>query len=98
MPENTPCVGCGYCCRVAPCGYAYSNSLVPEDLGLNDIWDCPMLKWDAEQNRHICKATVGDTLEAEKARQMLSIGDGCCSPLCNTWRKDIRERDPKVIC
>ena len=81
--RTTPCVGCGYCCKTAPCGVAlriYGN-----------ITQCPSLKWDAEKQRHIC-GIIADPVIGFKFAEELAIGAGCCSPLCNTWRQDVHNR------
>ena len=69
------CIGCGYCCRKAPC--------------LLSLWDaderrCDCLKWDGHRWR--C-ALVEDTVRMARRLvvEYLAIGEGCCSNM-NTYR------------
>jgi hypothetical protein len=63
------CVGCGYCCRKAPCVAAarvYGNGLK----------SCPALSWDG--SRYWCKlCQVKGKVGADYGRE-LSVGEGCC--------------------
>ena len=63
-----PCVGCGYCCRKAPC--IQSVFLWP------DRDKCPALYYAADQRKWRCKlAAIPDLYK------VLAMGEGCCSPL-----------------
>lgn len=71
------CIGCGYCCRKAPCSMAMR-------IHGSHITSCPELKWNG--TRWICGAidrAVGPL--ADLYRKELAIGEGCCSSL-NTFR------------
>ena len=75
-----PCVGCGYCCKQAPCGLCLRlYGLHTADSG------CPVLRH--EDGRYWCGA-ISDAGGDMKKRLVedLAIGDGCCSPLFNTDR------------
>jgi len=74
------CVGCGYCCRKAPCALSVSI------YGKVDV--CPALIWDETNRRYWCKACkVAGELGA-RYRAELYIGEGCCCGL-NSDRKNI---------
>ena len=72
------CVGCGYCCRQAPCALA------------NRIYDavdkCPALIWDGK--RYWCKI-IQHPIIGPKHKEELAIGAGCCSPMFNQDRTNI---------
>jgi hypothetical protein len=73
------CLGCGYCCFKAPCGWT-------------PVWEpnggCPHLVWDGK--RYLCLQVV-EGPRAEDFHDALHIGEGCCSSL-NSWRRDVRYR------
>ena len=71
------CVGCGHCCITAICTLGQSIYKVNHDA------DCPALIWNG--NRYICKL-------ANEYKKILAIGEGCCQPLCNDWRLNVKER------
>jgi hypothetical protein len=75
------CVGCGYCCLKAPCGYEVMTH------GYNNK-RCPELYWDESNNRYKCKAAEKDPEVAKN----LYIGEGCCSNM-NSYRKEVKRRD-----
>jgi hypothetical protein len=70
-----PCVGCGYCCRKAPCARASSNQAPCVELvEVDGIWRCgKFLRLDGEAKRIFMED--------------LGIGAGCCSPLNTDRRK-----------
>lgn len=77
------CVGCGYCCKKAPCFIAacVHKTLEPwiQEKG------CPSLR--VENGRHICGIYADATGETkERIKEDLAIGAGCCSAL-NSERK-----------
>lgn len=94
----TACVGCGYCCSKAPCalGAARFGVELPR-LGVMDLAPtmspCEALIWDEAAGRHWCRL-VRDAQGSEKRHltEGLAIGAGCCSPLFNTWRRDLKDR------
>ena len=77
------CVGCGYCCRQAPCGAAVRV------YGSKGEGACPGLKWDVEKKRYWCALCQAPHRLGESYREELSVGAGCCSPLFNEDRKNI---------
>jgi hypothetical protein len=80
-PEDAatkPCVGCGFCCRQAPCALSvriYGGG--PK---------CPALVWDGK--RYWCKI-ISHPIVGPKHREELAIGAGCCSPMFNQDRINI---------
>jgi hypothetical protein len=81
--KDAECVGCGYCCRKAPCAVAnrvYGNGLT----------ECPALSWDEDQKRYFCELCLIPTQMGVDFKKELSVGEGCCSPLFNTERENIR--------
>jgi hypothetical protein len=73
-----PCVGCGFCCKQAPC---HLGEGVP----------CRFLAEDEEQEgRYRCKKVLeaGGDLRILLERE-LAIGQGCCSPLFNSDRETL---------
>lgn len=78
------CVGCGYCCKKAPC--VASTRLYP------GARYCPQLIWGDDLGRYLCHLSMIPGSVGEKYRQELSIGAGCSSSL-NTWRQDVRQRN-----
>lgn len=86
--KTKACVGCGYCCKKAPC------SLAVRVFGA--VTSCPMLIWDEDANRYWCKACKGEGSLRAEYRAQLYIGDGCCSPL-NTDRNNIPAPNQKAV-
>lgn len=82
------CVGCGYCCKKAPCALAVRV--------FGATTSCPMLIWDEVNHRYWCKACKGDGGLRAEYRAQLYIGEGCCSPL-NTDRINIPDPTLKVV-
>jgi hypothetical protein len=80
------CVGCGYCCRTAPC-MAAQRVYGPVDT-------CPGLKWDGAKYRCELCEKPGDI--GARYREELAIGAGCCSPL-NSDRQQIPPPVPPVL-
>lgn len=85
------CIGCGYCCKRAPCAYA------AEKVRTFEAWKdgregCPFLRLDEKLGRHLC-GLILDADEHERRRLLrgLYIGAGCCSSL-NTDRRDLLRR------
>lgn len=81
MPERkvAACVGCGYCCKKAPCAAAASRGRV------SDAGECLELQHDGERYR--CGFIIEPPAEGgDWWRSQLAIGAGCCSSL-NTERK-----------
>lgn len=74
------CVGCGYCCMKSPCMVCVC------EYGLV-VRECPALYWNGEMYR--CRLIEEDA----KYAAALAVGAGCCSSL-NTWRRDVRLREP----
>lgn len=84
--ESTPCVGCGYCCRKAPCALAmriYGNA----------ITKCPALSY--RDGRWWCDVVdnARGSLRDEYVKT-LAIGAGCCSSLFNQDRENIPAPEP----
>ncbi len=72
-----PCVGCGYCCKKAPC------VLGTQEFGM----DAPCGGLVHRYGRFRCRIILeADGLRAKKLMKDLSRGAGCCSPL-HTDRK-----------
>lgn len=78
------CVGCGFCCLKAPCIIAVRL--------YGPISKCPLLIWDKEKKRHLCKLCILPGELGERYRKELYIGEGCCCSLCNDWRDNIQDR------
>jgi hypothetical protein len=67
------CIGCGYCCRAAPCvRKPYTQ-------------ECVYLSFDGK--RYWCERCRLPGEEGRKHREDLSVGAGCCSPLNSDRRK-----------
>jgi len=91
MPRD--CIGCGYCCRKAPCNLimdTYWEVAKIELSGFNAeiIWQeqggCPSLEWDGERWRcGFVLHTKGK--ELTHVVNVLGVGEGCCASL-NTYR------------
>jgi len=79
--DRFTCVGCGYCCSIAPC--TASVRLYP------GAKVCPQLIWEGERYRcglMTISGTIGPAYRLE-----LAAGAGCCSNL-NPWRKNVKKR------
>jgi hypothetical protein len=81
--EGPKCVGCGYCCRKAPCFLA--------QLGGCSTAPCSFLR--ASGVRWVC----GLYLDAQEAHRRtiaweLAFGQGCTSSLFNTVREETIRR------
>jgi hypothetical protein len=84
MSNAKPCVGSGFCCSKAICFEGQRK------LG-KAITPCPLLRWDGK--RHKCGLLEDATPEdAATLKDSLAIGAGCCMPLFNTWRQDLKDR------
>jgi len=72
------CIGCGYCCRRAPCG---ASGAEWTERG------CSLLVWDERNRRWLCGKIMGTKgEERQRLKKQLAIGAGCTSVL-NTYRK-----------
>lgn len=83
------CVGCGYCCIVGKC--VAGNRLYPGSK------ICPQLTWSDEDNRHYCGLMLIGGLVGAAYKKELYAETGCSSSLCNSWRKDIKNRTQDKI-
>ena len=81
--EFPACLGCGYCCKKAPCSLAMSKH--------GAVAPCPSLRF--HDGRYWC-GEVEDA-KTEKERNFivgnLYIGAGCCSSLNSDRRKKAKE-------
>lgn len=68
-----PCVGCGYCCMVAPCVLSHMRYGGGHKT-------CPGLHF--EGGRFWCLLAR----DSDKVKEHLYIGEGCSSSLCNSQR------------
>ena len=68
-----PCVGCGYCCRKAPCMEAL-------DHGHDYLGPCSYLT-DHEDHWRCGLILQASEIERNRLWSALYIGEGCCSPL-----------------
>ena len=85
MPKK--CVGCGMCCRKAPCSGAvriYGN-----------VTDCPALEYDGKEKRYFCSLMRLPGKLGKAYREELGAGTGCCSSL-NTDRANIPPPEEKL--
>jgi hypothetical protein len=82
FPKTIPqCVGCGFCCRVAPCDlvqriYKIPLTTCPELIYRDDRWWCGLVEQQPEDRRGIYASEV-------------AIGTGCSSSICNQDRSKI---------
>lgn len=81
--KDAQCVGCGYCCRRAPCAAAFRV--------YGPVTECPALQYDADRKRYFCELCRLPGSIGEKYREELGVGAGCCSALFNTDRENIPE-------
>jgi len=70
--EIYPCVRCGYCCNFSPCYVAFGIYNEKDFAKCNGT--CPALKLNKDLKTYTC-------LNAEKFKDNLYIGQGCCSAL-----------------
>lgn len=84
MDEGTTkaCVGCGFCCRKAPCGAALAFGTLDKDN------KCSVLRWNG--SRYLCGFIINEHYAPIRERfyNELHIGAGCCAGL-NTDRQNI---------
>lgn len=95
LKKTLQCIGCGYCCRKAPCGLAYGmfTRFFGTDLSdsniailLKKFGGCPFLIWDNTTKKWRCSLYKNaPKILKEEFRCQLAIGRGCCAPL-NTYR------------
>jgi hypothetical protein len=72
--SHAACVGCGYCCKAAPCVAAVHRGRVSAD------GECLELVFDGERYR--CNYILDPPAEGEEWwRRQLCVGAGCCSNL-----------------
>jgi hypothetical protein len=82
-PYSRPCVGSGFCCKQAPCGFGKAAPGSPQCVYL-ERWE----QTDTETPRYRC----GKYEEIQKdptAWFSPAFGAGCTSPLGNTAREQI---------
>jgi hypothetical protein len=84
------CVGSGFCCKKAPCGYAAHNYDVLKYWGEGKP-GCPDLEWDAKEERYWCGMVrkIQDPSRKEFVMEDLAMGAGCCCSLFNSAREKI---------
>ena len=87
--RDAQCVGCGRCCRKAPCAVA-SRVFGP-------VNECPALVYDYEEKRYYCELCRKPGELGERYREELAVGAGCCSALFNTDRENIPPPVPKFL-
>jgi hypothetical protein len=78
----TYCIGCGYCCRKAPCWLG--------DITKNGKW-CDFLYYSYKQKKWRCKL-----MTRKSVRTNLAAGLGCSSAL-NTLRRTCTIPTPKQL-
>lgn len=83
--KNASCVGCGWCCKKAPCAVARRV--------FGAVEECPALIYDYEEERYYCDLCRKPGELGAYYRQELAIGTGCCSPLFNTERDRVLNRE-----
>ena len=78
-PISDECVGCGYCCKKAPCVQALliDNGVQPP---------CPLLV--LKDGRYWCQIVLDEPPDSELRREM-AIGAGCSSPMFNNDRENM---------
>lgn len=76
-----PCLGCGYCCKTAPCPIAARK--------YRDKWVSPCPSLRQKGDRYYCGEVEDAPTEREKQRLILilSIGAGCSSTLTSDYRR-----------
>ena len=98
------CIGCGYCCRKAPCGVISKMISEARNGKLSDIlfarnWEkegCPMLEWNGE--RWLCGLIfrTQDIVARQALMDSLAMGAGCTSGL-NTYQLTNHVPTPKEL-
>lgn len=79
-PAPRPCVGCGYCCKVAPC--------IPGFMVYGPGKPCGALRWDARAGRYLCGIVLDEPERTrDRLKEQMAIGAGCSSPLFNEERE-----------
>ena len=83
------CIGCGYCCRKAPCWLG--------EITKNGKW-CDFLVYARKQKKWRCKlmTSIGTVEERLAVRDSLGAGLGCTSSL-NTLRRKCIIPTPQEI-
>ncbi len=74
VAPSRPCIGCGYCCWLAPCSYGV--------LAYGPDGPCGGLVF--KDGRHWCSAVEDDPI----LYIGLAIGEGCCCSSMNSWRRE----------
>mgnify|MGYP003677368848 FL=1 len=83
--KTSPCLGSGYCCHKVAC---HEGIVAHKDYTHGP---CPSLRWTG--TRHMCGLILdADKVEAARLKKSLSIGAGCCAPLFNNWRTELKNR------
>ena len=80
------CIGCGFCCKKAPCAAALR-------IYGNGVTECPALIWDGK--RYWCDLCQQPSGLGERYKEELAIGGGCCATL-NSDRQNIPSPKPKI--
>ena len=78
--QTRECVGCGFCCRKAPCWVAQRV--------FGSVTECPALMWDEKQERWFCDLCRKPGDMGAQYRKELYVGEGCCCGL-NSDRQNI---------
>ena len=77
--STSECIGCGFCCRRAPCPLSSYAGLWSEE-------GCSALSWSEDEHRWVCElVSKAEGARRQEVESILSIGAGCCSNL-NTYR------------
>lgn len=74
------CIGCGFCCRKAPCAVAVQFQKV-------DQGKCAALIWNGQRWR--CELYMSSNEDKKYIAKALAIGAGCCCNLNDYRRKNI---------
>ena len=82
FPGAAECVGSGLCCLKAQCVRSVMIHGAQER--------CPELDWNGA--RYVCKLMQLPDPEGAFYRDDLYAGAGCCMPLFNDWRRDVKFR------
>jgi hypothetical protein len=82
--QAKPCIGCGWCCRKAPCVYASAHNMVDE------TGECARLFWNGERWR--CQMIMSSNFFYAQ----LYAGEGCCCPL-NDYQRENKVPTPEEL-
>jgi len=79
------CIGCGYCCRKAPCSVAMRHGEVLT-TSPRDQKPCSKLVWDGSRwNCGLYEKYAGEPEVQRSIAGELAFGEGCCSGM-NTYQ------------